>query len=194
MLSTRRPGRTLSDAAEDLGAMQRTDPVGTLSPELALVDEQLHPARHTLHETPTPPTQPRLETGPSGPSKPVRSAPFRSGLLVVAAAVVLSLLVAGKDNEAGPVTKVTSPRAPAATVVGQDVVLRWKPTQRARLYNVILWRSGVRVLDLWPTRPTARVPVGRLEAGEYQWFVYPMLGSAADGRYGRVIARGTVKV
>lgn len=163
-----------------------------VSPELALVDEQLRPARHTLHETP-PSAAAKIAGRPREPRKPTPALTLWGGVLAAAATIVTVLLLLGNDEPA-PTAKAPSTRAPAATVGAQQVLLRWKPTAGARLYNVILWRNGARVLDLWPTEPSARVPIKRLKPGSYQWFVYPLLGKASNARYGRVIARGTVKV
>jgi hypothetical protein len=178
--------------------MQTRKRVENVSPELALVDEQLRPARHTLHET-TPKAAPTKVAGrPREPRKPTPNLTLWGGVLTAAATIVTVLLLLGNDEPAptakAPSTRTAKAPSTAATVGAQQVVLRWKPTAGARLYNVILWRNGTRVLDLWPTEPSARVPIKRLEPGSYQWFVYPLLGKASDARYGRVIARGTVKV
>ena len=90
---------------------------------------------------------------------------------------------------------VAAPRA-----AGAKRTLSWPRVATASFYDVILWRRGARVLDLWPT--TAKVTLPRqwtfhgkrftLADGPYQWFVYPATGTRAAARYGPLAGRGTV--
>jgi hypothetical protein len=78
-------------------------------------------------------------------------------------------------------------------------LLTW-PGAGASFYDVILWRNGERVLDLWPT--TARVTLPEhwrfhgkrfnLADGPYLWFVYPATGTRASARYRPLAAHGTI--
>ena len=71
--------------------------------------------------------------------------------------------------------------------------LRWRARPGTPFYNVILWRQGKRVLDLWPRRTTVTLAGRDLEPGTYRWFVYPAL-PGARARFDRLVASGTVSV
>ena len=81
----------------------------------------------------------------------------------------------------------------AGAVVRTPPTLIWEPYKGARFYNVQLYRNGVKVLSLWPTKPRLRLArtwryLGkrqRLAPGVYRWFVWPALGTRARPRYGR---------
>ena len=86
-------------------------------------------------------------------------------------------------------------------VAGADsVVLEWPKVEGANLYNVVLWRDGRRVLDLWPD--TNRIDVlgaasarGRvLRPGGYQWFAFAGFGSPKDVQFGKPLANGSFSV
>ena len=72
----------------------------------------------------------------------------------------------------------------------------------ADYYNLIVWRDGRRVLDLWPASNRALLPrtwtyEGRSRAltpGRYLWFVYPGFGPKAQGRYGSQVQRGVLVI
>jgi len=78
----------------------------------------------------------------------------------------------------------------------------WDPVPDATYYNLVLWRDGKRVLDLWPTSSHAVVPnnwsrdgvEGRLLPGRYLWFVYPGLGAKASQQYGKLAGNGSFVV
>jgi hypothetical protein len=94
-----------------------------------------------------------------------------------------SLRKASKPIEANTIV------APVSTKVG--AVLRWNPTSDASYYNVVVWRDGKRVLDLWPRQPQVELPHAwtycgksyRLEPGRYLWFVFPYRGPRGHGRF-----------
>ncbi len=65
---------------------------------------------------------------------------------------------------------------------------------RADGYNLILWRDGKRVLDLWPIRASVAIPTDRLERGTYEWFVYPIIGRDRGQRYGELAGHGTIAI
>lgn len=98
-----------------------------------------------------------------------------------------------------PVAFTTSRRAPAAASASARV-LTWPRVSTATFYDVILWRDGKRVLDLWPSTPRVTLPEhwsfgGKrfsLAEGGYLWFVYPASGTRASGRYGTLAGHGTV--
>jgi hypothetical protein len=80
--------------------------------------------------------------------------------------------------------------------------ITWKPVAGATYYNVVLWRDGKRVLDLWPSSPKALLtPKGsdrsannRLRPGRYLWFVYPGFGPKTKRQYGTLVGSGLVSV
>ena len=70
--------------------------------------------------------------------------------------------------------------------------LSWKARSGAAYYNVQVFRNGTRVFVGWPSRPSYRLPPGRLAPGTYVWFVWPALRRA--GRtpvFGRPLGRAT---
>jgi hypothetical protein len=80
--------------------------------------------------------------------------------------------------------------------------LRWNAVAGATYYNLVLWRDGKRVLDLWPTSPRVAVPTAsvnhgsqaRLSPGRYLWFVYPGFGAKPARNYGALVGTGVLVV
>jgi hypothetical protein len=80
--------------------------------------------------------------------------------------------------------------------------LRWNAVAGATYYNLVLWRDGKRVLDLWPTSPRVVVPStsvkhgpqARLSPGRYLWFVYPGFGAKPARQYGALAGSGVLVV
>ena len=93
-----------------------------------------------------------------------------------------------------------SPIHVAANRAGQR--LRWNAVKGATYYNLVLWRDGKRVLDLWPTSSQAVLPStwsyrgirDRLLPGRYLWFVYPGIGAKASRHYGALAGSGVLVV
>jgi hypothetical protein len=94
-------------------------------------------------------------------------------------------------------------RNSAGTAVAATVSsLQWKEVPQATYYNVVLWRDGKRILDLWPSSaravmPTTSVgsePRARLTPGRYLWFVYPGFGARPARHYGALAASGVLVV
>ena len=81
-------------------------------------------------------------------------------------------------------------------------MLSWKPVKRASYYNLVLWRSHQRLLDLWPASTHVLLPrawkhsgvTGSLSPGRYLWFVYPGFGPRASARYGTTVQSGVLIV
>ena len=95
------------------------------------------------------------------------------------------------------------PVSPVHAVAGRaGQQLRWNAVAGATYYNLVLWRDGKRVLDLWPTSPQAVLPSAwsyhgiqhRLVPGRYLWFVYPGIGAKASQQYGALAGSGVVVV
>jgi hypothetical protein len=74
-------------------------------------------------------------------------------------------------------------------------VLRWSAVPKASYYNVQLFRDGKKILTLWPTDSTLRVPSAwtfagtafRLTPGVYRWYVWPGFGPRSANRYGKLL-------
>ena len=72
----------------------------------------------------------------------------------------------------------------------------------ARFYNVQLFRRGVKILSLWPTRPrlklrrqwTYKGRLRRLRTGQYAWAVWPAFGAAKNPRYGRILGISSFRI
>jgi hypothetical protein len=81
-------------------------------------------------------------------------------------------------------------------------VLRWSPVAKATYYNVQLFRDGKKILTLWPTESTLRVPSSwsfggtrvRLTPGVYRWYVWPGFGARSASRYGKLLGTRTFVV
>jgi hypothetical protein len=80
-------------------------------------------------------------------------------------------------------------------------VLRWKKLRAADMYDVVIWRAGHRVRDVWtrassvPVRTLAcATPSGRLAAGDYLWFVYPVRSATSAKRFGPLVSWGSFRV
>jgi hypothetical protein len=95
------------------------------------------------------------------------------------------------------------PVSPVRAVAGKaGQQLRWDAVTGATYYNLVLWRHGKRVLDLWPTSPQADLPSAwsyhgiqdGLVPGRYLWFVYPGLGAKAAQKYGALAGSGILVV
>jgi hypothetical protein len=181
--------------------------VENISPELALIDEQLGSlGRRALPDAPD--TLSSLERSPHEQAAVMPSSRRRSrrtATLLGAAVVALVLvgmgarLAASHETDTRTASHASAPKSPLETTSGSvqrdsPLVLRWRSVRGATFYNVIFWRDGVRALDLWPRAASVRIPDGKLDPGVYQWFVYPSFGKDAAGRYGKVAARGTVKI
>jgi hypothetical protein len=88
---------------------------------------------------------------------------------------------------AKPSAPLVAPREGAHVRGG--VILRWRAVPKASYYNVQLWVGGTKVLTVWPSGQSLRLP--RLSAGSYSWYVWPGLGPRSKHRYGALLGRGT---
>jgi hypothetical protein len=94
----------------------------------------------------------------------------------------------------------TSPTTKARTKA--PPTLRWRGAAGATYYNIQLFRSTRRVLNAWPTHARYALPTTwryggrtqRLRAGRYAFFVWAGYGVPAEHRYGKLLAKGTVKI
>jgi hypothetical protein len=71
-------------------------------------------------------------------------------------------------------------------------VLTWKAKQGSAYYNLQLYRNGKRILTVWPSHASYRVPAGLLTTGNYVWYVWPALRSGgATPTFASLIGRAT---
>jgi hypothetical protein len=93
--------------------------------------------------------------------------------------------------------------SPAAGArIASPPLLRWRAVARASYYNVQVFRNGVKVLSVWPTRTRFQLRARwtflgrqyRLSAGKYSWYVWPRFGRGAAGGYGNALGRSTFTV
>ena len=168
----------------------------TISPELALVDEELNAyGRQVLADFPH-------RMAASAPPPPIRGRRRWRLPVVVAGCVFLTTaaILESSFSASGAQTREAAPASVTETVsqepqpAPESRRLRWRSVSGAAFYNVILWRNGERVLDLWPRTAVVRLPVPRLAPGVYQWFVYPVLQRRKDQRFGTLAAHGTLRI
>jgi hypothetical protein len=94
-----------------------------------------------------------------------------------------------------PSTGIFTPEAGA--VVRRAPLVTWAPVKKARFYNVQLWRNGVKLLTIWPSKPRLALDntwtfagVRRhLTNGTYQLYVWPAFGTTAAPKYGKLVGR-----
>jgi hypothetical protein len=125
--------------------------------------------------------------------------------LALNAIVVWNVTVAGGSSAAANV-RAASIKAVAAGTAPQRPLLRppttraapvsrqlsWEPTPGAAYYDLILWRDGKRVLDLWPTEARVLIPQRwtyhgssrTLRPGRYSWFAFPARSANAAHPFG----------
>lgn len=94
----------------------------------------------------------------------------------------------------------TGAAGPARPVTVQPV-LRWKKLPAARLYDVVIWRDGRRVRDVWTRERSVSVrsvacatSAAHLATGSYLWFVYPVHAAVGSKRFGRLARWGNFRV
>ena len=94
---------------------------------------------------------------------------------------------------------VSDTARPARTVAVHRV-LRWKKLPTARMYDVVIWRDGRRVRDVWTRDSSVSVRSiacatsgGQLATGSYLWFVYPVQ-AAGSKRVVKLVRWGNFRV
>jgi hypothetical protein len=98
--------------------------------------------------------------------------------------------------------RLLAPSNGAVVRLGHPPLLRWTPVRGAEYYNVQLFRTGRKILTVWPARSqyqlkrrwTYRGKVRRLVPGKYRWLVWPGFGRRSKADYGRRIGPGTFVV
>jgi hypothetical protein len=78
------------------------------------------------------------------------------------------------------------------SVLHAPPVLSWKPERGSAYYNLQLYRNGKRVLVVWPSHASYRIPASTLISGNYVWYVWPALRSGgATPKFSSLIGRAT---
>ena len=112
-------------------------------------------------------------------------------------------LGACKAGEFTPGSAANPLVAPAAGArITSPPTLRWRPAPNATYYNVQLYRSGQKILSIWPgsTHVTLKrhwVFSGRsftLSPGAYRWYVWPGFGAHRDRKYGSPLGSSTFQL
>ena len=93
-----------------------------------------------------------------------------------------------------------SPRAGARTK--RPPLLVWRKTNRARYYNVQVYRGRRKVLTAWPARARLQLKAQwrylgrkqRLTPGNYRWFVWPGYGVPSARNYGALLGQSSFVV
>lgn len=103
-------------------------------------------------------------------------------------------------DEQPSLTTGGSPETAASTREGDSIVLRWPKVDGADYYDVVLWRDGRRIADLWPRTNRLTVdgemaPNGQpLVPGTYGWFAYGAFRRADSTRFGPAVGRGEFRI
>jgi hypothetical protein len=162
------------------------------------------------------PVPPRVESVPPVFETPVHlPRRWRPSFFAVLAALVIALVVGAPAfdlipwDSKGPSFAETGDRASEASPEGEvippvagteDVTLRWPQAKGADFYNVVLWRSGRRVVDLWPRTNRLELSDGatsdgrKLAPGRYQWFAFAAYTNDGKTRFGHSLANGEFRI
>lgn len=78
------------------------------------------------------------------------------------------------------------------SVVHAAPLLTWKAKKGSAYYNLQLYRSGKRVLVVWPSHASYQIPASALTPGTYVWYVWPALRSGGSApAFASLIGRAT---
>jgi hypothetical protein len=132
---------------------------------------------------------------------PVVIPPLRAHSGVAAASTsIVATTVRPKAASKHPPTASGGAAKPARTVEAPKV-LRWKKLAGARMYDVVIWRDGRRVRDVWTRTSSVSVRSiacatsgGRFATGSYLWFVYPVQTAAGSKRVAKLAHWGNFRV
>jgi hypothetical protein len=80
--------------------------------------------------------------------------------------------------------------------------LMWARDAEASYYNVQVIRNGVKILSVWPARPTYKLGKAwkyrgrkyKLKAGTYQWYVWPGYGPRSQVVYGQLLGSRSFRI
>jgi hypothetical protein len=118
------------------------------------------------------------------------------------AAASTTIVETTRRPDAAPRPRPAASRAAKpARAVAAHRVLRWKKLPAARVYDVVIWRDGRRVRDVWTREPSVSVRSiacassgAQLAKGSYLWFVYPVHSAAGSKRFGKLARWGNFRV
>jgi hypothetical protein len=80
----------------------------------------------------------------------------------------------------------------SGSVLHSVPLLTWKAKLGTAYYNLQLYRNGKRILVVWPSHASYRIPASALTPGTYVWFVWPALRSGgATPTFASLIGRAT---
>jgi hypothetical protein len=90
----------------------------------------------------------------------------------------------------------------AGTRVSAPPMLRWRAVPKAKFYNAQVYRSGRKILSLWPSRSRLKMTRSwrhegrtfRLKPGVYTWYVWPGFGTLARPRFGKLLGQSSFRV
>jgi hypothetical protein len=105
-----------------------------------------------------------------------------------------------RSLQATPGPRLLTPAQNAVVVA--PPLFSWTPVQRARYYNIQLWRGSKEIFSAWPTQVSLQLNRTwrfkghrrQLRPGRYRWYVWPGLGPRAADHYGPVIGSRTFVV
>ena len=127
--------------------------------------------------------------------------PFTAHSGVAAASTSIVATTVRPKTASKPPPTASGGAAKPAGAVAAPKVLRWKKLADARMYDVVIWRDGRRVRDLWTrgssvsVRSVACATSGpRLARGSYLWFVYPIQAGAGKKRVANLAHWGNFRV
>ena len=131
----------------------------------------------------------------------------RPSLLTIVVMLLLALLIGLPSFDLVPWSSAerpsfvpADPNTEATTAPAEGLVLAWPKAEGATLYDLVLWRGGRRMLDLWPetnhidVHDTVAKSGKRLPPGTYRWFVFAGFGSRDDLRFRKALANGAFTI
>jgi hypothetical protein len=129
---------------------------------------------------------------------PPRTAHSVAGVAAASTSIVATTVRPKPASKHRP--KASGAAEPARTVAGPKV-LHWKKLGGARMYDVVIWRDGRRVRDVWTREASVSVRSvacaasrARFAPGSYLWFVYPVQAGAGRTRVAKLAHWGNFRV
>lgn len=128
----------------------------------------------------------------------IRPLEAHSGVAAASTSIVATTV---RPKAASKRRPAASGKAEPARTVAAPKVLRWKKLAGARMYDVVIWRDGRRVRDVWTRESSVSVRSvacatsrARFAPGSYLWFVYPVRAGAGGKRVAKLAQWGNLRV